>query len=108
MVKTYRDLDERVLGRVYGSTETMENLVVLCDEYGSRWPGSGDDRKACEYMVGKLEQYGLEDSHMEKVTHPGWIRGTSTLMVEEPIEKEVPCIARASTPTRASESRRSP
>jgi aminopeptidase YwaD len=93
MVNPYRELDKRILGQVYGSTETMDNLVVLCDEYNSRWPGSGDDRASCEYMVGKLEEYGLENPHMEKFTHPGWIRGSSTLTVTEPKEREIPCIA---------------
>lgn len=93
MDKFYNELDKRILGEVYKSTETMNNLIVLCDEYGSRWPGSGDDKAACKYMVGKLEEYGLENSHMEKFTHPGWIRGTSTLIVKEPIEKEISCIA---------------
>ncbi|UCH56673.1 MAG: M20/M25/M40 family metallo-hydrolase, partial [Candidatus Bathyarchaeota archaeon] len=93
MVDPYSELDRRVLGEVYGSTETMENLVVLCDEYGSRWPGSGDDEAACEFMVGKLEEYGLEDPHMEAFTHPGWIRGSSSLTMTEPREKEIPCIA---------------
>lgn len=86
-------MDRRILGQVYGSTETMDNLIVLCDEYNSRWPGSGDDRRACEYMVGKLEEYGLENPHMEKFTHSGWIRGSSTLKVTEPREKDIPCIA---------------
>ncbi len=43
MVNPYGELDRRILGEVYGSKETMDNLVVLCDEYNSRWPGSGDD-----------------------------------------------------------------
>jgi aminopeptidase YwaD len=93
MVNPYRELDRRILGEVHGSTETMDNLVVLCDEYRSRWPGSGDDRAACEYMVGRLEEYGLESPHMEKFTHPGWIRGTSRLTIMEPVERDIPCIA---------------
>ena len=93
MVNPYRKLDRRILGQVYGSTETMDNLVVLCDEYNSRWPGSGDDKASCEYMVGKLEEYGLESPHMEEFTHPGWIRGSSTLTVTEPKERDIPCIA---------------
>ena len=74
MVNPYSDLDKRILGEVYGSTETMDNLVVLCDDYNSRWPGSGDDRRACEYMAAKLEGYGLEDVHLESLTLPGWNR----------------------------------
>jgi Iap family predicted aminopeptidase len=93
LVNPYEKLDRRILGQVYSSTETMDNLVVLCDEYGSRWPGSGDDKAACEYMVGKLEEYGLENPHMEKFTHPGWIRGSSSLTVTEPGERDIPCIA---------------
>ncbi|UCH57921.1 MAG: M20/M25/M40 family metallo-hydrolase [Candidatus Bathyarchaeota archaeon] len=93
IVDPYGELDRRILGEVYGSTETMENIVILCDEYGSRWPGSGDDLAACEYMVGKREEYSLESSHLERFTHPGWIRGSSTLTVVEPVEREIPCIA---------------
>ena len=93
MVNPYADLDKRILGEVYGSTETMDNLIVLCDEYNSRWPGSGDDLKACEYMAGKLEGYGLDDVHMEPLTLPGWIRGSSRLTVTHPVEREIPCIA---------------
>lgn len=93
MVNHYKELDKRLLGEVYGSTETMENLIVLCDEYNSRWPGSGDDRKACEFMVKKLKGYGLEDPHMESFTLAGWIRGSSKLIVTSPIRREFPCIA---------------
>ncbi|TRO49022.1 M20/M25/M40 family metallo-hydrolase [Candidatus Bathyarchaeota archaeon] len=93
MVNPFSDVDRRILGEVYGSTETMENLVVLCDDYNSRWPGSGDDRRACDYMVAKLEEYGLEDVHLESLTLPGWNRGSSTLTVKSPKEKEIPCIA---------------
>jgi len=93
MVNPYGELDRRILGEVYGSTETVDNLVVLCDEHNSRWPGSGDDRKACEFMVGRLEEYGLEDPHMEALTLPGWMRGSSKLTVTSPIRREIPCIA---------------
>ncbi|MFP3952201.1 MAG: M20/M25/M40 family metallo-hydrolase [Candidatus Bathyarchaeia archaeon] len=89
----YGAIDKRILGEVHSSNEPMDNLVVLCDEYNSRWPGSGDDRLACEYMVEKLEEYGLDEPHMEKFTHPGWIRGNSTLTITEPETKEIPCIA---------------
>lgn len=93
MDDSYSNLDKRILSEVYSSTETMENLVVLCDEYNSRWPGSGDDLKACEFMVSKLEEYGLEDPHMESLTLPGWMRGSSKLTVTNPIRREIPCIA---------------
>jgi Iap family predicted aminopeptidase len=93
LVESYRELDKRMLGEVYGSTNTMENLVKLCDEYKSRWPGSGDDRDACVFMVEKLEDYGFEDPRIESFICPGWIRGSSKLSVFDPMVKDIPCIA---------------
>lgn len=81
------------MGEVYSSRETVENLVVLCDEYGSRWPGTPENRTAVEFMMARLEEYGLEDPHLEPFEMPGWIRGTSKLEVVSPVRKEIPCIA---------------
>lgn len=68
-------------------------VVELCDEYDSRWPGSGLDKASCEYMAEKLRGYGVENVHLEKFTIPGWIRGSSSLSVTEPKSKEIECIA---------------
>jgi aminopeptidase YwaD len=84
---------ERVLGSIYSSTEPLDLVVELCDEYDSRWPGSGMDKASCEYMADKLVEYGLEDVHLEKFTIPGWIRGSSSLDVIEPQSKQIDCIA---------------
>jgi Iap family predicted aminopeptidase len=93
MLSRYAEIDRRILGDAYGSVEALENVVTLCDDYESRWPGSGDDKASCEYMVGKLEGYGLENIHLERFKIPGWIRGPATLTVLEPRYKEIPCIA---------------
>lgn len=87
------ELDKRILGEAYSSKETHEIITVLCDEYDSRWPGSGQDKESCHYMAEKLKEYGLENVHLEKFILPGWIRGTSSLKVLEPKEKEIDCIA---------------
>jgi Iap family predicted aminopeptidase len=92
MPKSYSDIDRRILGEAYGGVETLENVTNLCDDYNSRWPGSGDDKASCEYMAGKLEGYGLENVHLEKFTIPGWRRGPAKITVLEPQRKEIPCI----------------
>lgn len=70
MDNQYAELDKRLLGDVYGSTETKENFLVLCDDYNHRWSGSGDNREACNYMAGKLEEHGLENVHLESELGP--------------------------------------
>jgi len=93
MVNKFAEIDKRVLGEVYGSTETMELVTTLCDEYDSRCQGSGQGYESCLYMAEKLESYGLENVHLEKFTLPGWIRGSSKLTMLEPKMKEIECIA---------------
>jgi len=93
MSRPYLELDKRILGEAYSSVETMESVTTLCDEYDSRWPGSGKDLESCEYMADKLTGYGLENVHLEKFTIPGWIRGSSTLELLEPKGKRIDCIA---------------
>lgn len=84
---------ERVIGDIYARSEMLDLVVELCDEYDSRWPGSGMDMASCEYMADKLHEYGLDNVHLEKFTIPGWIRGSSSLNVKEPKEKDIECIA---------------
>lgn len=86
-------LTKRVLGDIYGSTEPLEIVTELCDEYDARWPGSGMDLASCEYMVEKMKGYGLENVHLEKFSIPGWIRESSSLKIIEPKQKEIECIA---------------
>ena len=83
----------RILGQIHTSRAPLETVTALCDDYDSRWPGSGSDKDACEYMAGLLRDYGLEEVHVESFTIPGWIRGSSRLQVLEPKEKEIECIA---------------
>ncbi len=87
------ELDKRIVAEIYTSTEPMENLEVLCDIYGSRFPGTEEDRGAVKWMVEKLEEYGLENVHAESFKFPGWIRGPARLEILKPIEREIECIS---------------
>ena len=93
MGNRYIELDRRILGEAYGSGEALEIVTTLCDDYESRWPGSGMDRAACEYMAEWLSGHGLENVHLEGFRLPGWIRGSSSLRLLEPNAKAVDCIA---------------
>jgi Iap family predicted aminopeptidase len=86
-------LDKRIIAEVYTSSEPMKNLEILCDIYGSRFPGTREDREAVEWMMGRLKEYGLEGVHAESFKFPGWIRGPAKLKVTHPIEREIECIS---------------
>jgi len=89
----YLEVDKRIVSEVYTSSEPMDNLKMLCDVYGSRFPGTSGDLGSVKYMVEKLKGYGIEDAHYESYKIPGWKRGPAKLMMTSPVEKEIDCIS---------------
>ncbi len=93
MDNPYLDADKKIVAEVYTSSEPMDNLKVLCDVYGSRFPGTPGDFGSVKWMVEKLRSYGIENAHYETYTIPGWVRGPAKLEVTSPIEREFDCIS---------------
>jgi Iap family predicted aminopeptidase len=81
------------MAEVYTSSEPMDNLKVLCDVHGSRFPGLPGDRRAVDYIVEKLKEYGCENVHAEEFTIAGWTRGQATLEVVSPIKRSFEVIS---------------
>lgn len=90
--------DRQIVGDIYTSTEAMDNLTVLCDEFGSRFGGTAGERQAAEFIKAKLEAYGLKNVHLEPLEYVGWIRGETRLEIVSPIQKAVPCITLPHSP----------
>ena len=92
------DLDRRLLGDAYTSTEAMDVLTVLCDDYGSRFGGTRGERLAAEFMRDELAGYGLENARLEPFEYLGWRRGNASLKIVEPIERALSCITLPHSP----------
>lgn len=92
------EIDRQIVGDIYTSAELMDNLIVLCDEFGSRFAGSEMERQAAEFMKSKLESYGLENVALEPVHYGGWRRGEVVLEIISPISKTIPCITLPHSP----------
>jgi Zn-dependent M28 family amino/carboxypeptidase len=91
-------IDQRIMGDIYTSPEAMDNLAVLCDEFGSRFGGTEGERKAAEFMLGKLTSYGLSNVHLEPLDYVGWRRGEVNLEIVSPISKRIDCITLPHSP----------
>ena len=89
----YLDVDKKIMAEIYTSSEPMDNLKVLCDVYGSRFPGTKDDLSSVKWMVKRLKKYGIKNAHYETYKIPGWKRGKATLKVTSPIKKEFDVIS---------------
>ena len=94
----YLPIDQKIVGDVYTSSEIMDNLTILCDEFGSRFGGTVGERQAAEFIKAKLEAYGLHNVHLEPVEYEGWRRGEVSLEIISPIQKTMPCITLPHSP----------
>jgi len=93
MANPWLDVDKKIVSEVYTSSEPMDNLRVLCDVYGSRFPGTPGDLPSVKYMVEKLKGYGIPDVTYESYKIPGWKRGPPKLTMVSPVKREIPCIS---------------
>mgnify|MGYP001161679458 CR=1 FL=1 len=94
----FLEVDQQMVGDCYTSREAMENLITLCDGFGSRFGGTEGERRAAEYLKATMEAYGLKNVHLEPVEYVGWIRGEVSLEIISPIEKTIPCISLPHSP----------
>jgi Zn-dependent M28 family amino/carboxypeptidase len=89
----YLDVDQKMLGDIYTSSESMDVLTVLCDDFGSRFGGTQGERDAAVYMQQMLKAYGLSRTRRESYKYAAWTRGDTCLEIVDPIQMEIPCIA---------------
>ena len=89
----YLQIDQQMVGDIYTSQEAMENLTVLCDEYGARFAGTPEEYEAANFIAACFKRYGLQNVEFEAYPYAGWSRGTATLEVIEPIQRTLHCIS---------------
>ncbi|MDE0297004.1 MAG: M28 family peptidase [Candidatus Poribacteria bacterium] len=89
----YLQLDRQMVGDIYTSREAMDNLIILCDDFGSRFAGTPEERRAAGFIQETFERYGLKNVRLESYSYAGWSRGEATLDIVEPVQKSIPCIS---------------
>jgi hypothetical protein len=89
----YLKVDKQIVSEIYTTSDPLDNLKVLCDVYGSRFPGTKGDLQSVKWMVRRLKKYGIKNAHYETFKIPGWKRGKASLKVTSPIKKEFEVIS---------------
>jgi hypothetical protein len=96
--KMLLEVEKEIIGEIWQSPEMRTNHYYMADELGSRFAGTESEKKAQEYMVAKLKEYGYENARAEPFTYFGWKRGPATLEALEPHRREFPVISLAVSP----------
>ena len=91
-------IDQKIVGDTYTSSEIMDNLTILCDDFGSRFGGTAGEKQAADFIADKLRAYGLQNVHLEPIEYIGWRRGEVSLEIISPIQKTIPCITLPHSP----------
>lgn len=98
MTNPYKALDQQMVGDSYTSSTALDNLAVLCDDFGSRFGGTAGERQTTEFIQQKFREYGLKNIHLEPFGYLGWTRGEANLEIISPIQKTIPCITLPHSP----------
>ena len=93
----WQEIDKLIAGDGYTSAEILDNLTILCDDFGSRFGGTEGEKLAADFMLQKLKVYGLK-AHLEPFDYLAWERGDAKLEIVSPIQKEIPCITLPHSP----------
>jgi Zn-dependent M28 family amino/carboxypeptidase len=89
----YSHIERQLVGDIYTSKEVMENLEVLCDQFGSRFAGTPEERKAADFIAEAFSRYGLKNAKLESYSYAGWSRGQAKLEILQPLQKLLNCIS---------------
>ena len=75
----FLEIDRKMLGDIHTSSEPMDNLTVLCDDFGSRFGGTAGERQAADFFRDKFKEFGLKRPRKEPYRYASWRRGDTTL-----------------------------
>jgi RHS repeat-associated protein len=78
----FRPLERELLGDLWTSDTAWDNLAYLCDECHGRLAGTADERRARDFLLGRLNAYGLDHVAAEPFEMRGWERGEARLSLE--------------------------
>ena len=79
--------------KIYNYLETdslaYNRLAYLCDMFGPRLSGSKNLEKAIDWIIKEMKKDGLSNVRGERVKVPSWIRGSESLKILVPFERNL-------------------
>lgn len=93
MSDDFRAMEREILGDIWTTDEPYRVLRELVDDIGHRFGGSESERLGAEFLKRKMEEYGLDNVRIEEFPMAGWERGSASLKLVEPVERDYTCVA---------------
>jgi carboxypeptidase Q len=98
---TDEDLLARIRQEETSNSQIMKTMHMLADVYGPRLTGSPNHKRAAEWAVKQMTEWGLSNAHLEAwdFGHPGWLNERLTAHIISPVKDSLVCEVLAWTPS---------
>ena len=95
------DIRARIRKEGMENSQIMKTIHVLSDVYGPRLTGSPNHKRAAEWTIKQMQEWGLENGHLEPwdFKHPGWLNERLTAHIISPVKDALVCEVLAWTPS---------
>ncbi|MCA1574997.1 MAG: M20/M25/M40 family metallo-hydrolase, partial [Acidobacteria bacterium] len=82
-------------------SQILKTMHMLADVYGPRLTGSPNHKRAAEWAIKKMTDWGFENGHLEPwdFKHPGWLNERLTAHIISPVKDALVCEVVAWTPS---------
>ncbi|HEY7547216.1 MAG TPA: M20/M25/M40 family metallo-hydrolase [Blastocatellia bacterium] len=94
------DINAKIRKEGMENSRIMRTMHFFTDLYGPRLTGSPNHKRAAEWAVKQMQEWGFENAHLEpwEFGHPGWLNERLTAHITSPVKDPLVCEALAWTP----------
>ena len=99
------DRDDEILARIRKEgmehSQILKTMHMLTDVYGPRLTGSPNHKRAAEWAIKQMTEWGFENGHLEpwNFGHPGWLNERLSAHIISPVKDSLVCEVLAWTPS---------
>ena len=95
------DIRARIRKEGMERSQIMKTMHILSDIYGPRLTGSPNHKRAAEWAIRRMQEWGLENGHLEPwdFGHPGWLNERLAAHIIAPVKDALVCEVVAWTPS---------
>lgn len=96
-----KDLLERIRKEGMEHSQIMKTMHMLTDVYGPRLTGSPNHKRAAEWAIKQMTEWGFQNGHLEpwNFGHPGWLNERLNAHIISPVKDSLVCEVLAWTPS---------
>ncbi len=101
VAQTSDDVRARIRKEGMDHSQIMKTVHMLADVYGPRLTGTPNHKRAAEWALKQMQEWGMQNGHLEpwNFGHPGWLNERLTAHIISPVKDSLVTEVLAWTPS---------